>query len=348
MRKNIQKLLILIFFISSNVGFSNIQFTDQNQAGIFDVLNYQEVVEVNLEMDVDAVISNRRNTEKHPATFSFIDEKGNNQSWNINVNLRGKFRRSRCEEMPPLKLNFKKSDLKEKGFKKFDDFKLVTHCIEDESDAKELILKEYLAYKLYNQLTEESFRAQLLKINYFDTKTERTKQHWGIIIEDTAQMRNRIGAEKAAKGLNPQRDAFHAFSIKRMALFQYMIGNLDYDIASVKNIKLIKKDDKLIPIPYDFDFSFFVNAPYMTVSPEFEVTSLKDRFYLGFTEDLKHMEEVRALFLSNKNSIYQTVKQFKLLSKSSRRKTIFFLDSFFKNIENINTKPRPMLVGEIK
>ena len=106
----------------------------------------------------------KRNTEKHPAVFSFTDQSGAVQTWNIKVNLRGKFRRTRCENLAPLKLNFKKSELKAAGLAKFDDMKLVTHCMSSKSDAKALLQKEYLAYRLYNELTENSYRVQLLKI----------------------------------------------------------------------------------------------------------------------------------------------------------------------------------------
>ena len=346
MRNNIQKLLALLFILSSLQGFANNQVTEQNGLGIFDALNFQEVVEVNLEMDINAIISDRRNVEKHPAIFSFLDENGNQQTWNIKVNLRGKFRRSKCAEMPPLKLNFKKSDLKEKGFASFDDFKLVTQCVEDEEIAKELLLKEYLAYKLFNQLSEESFRVQLLKINYIDSKSNDVKNHWAFLIEDTAQMRNRLSAEKVSNSLNNKSKNFDAFSMKKMALFQYMIGNLDYDIAAARNIKLVKKADKLVAIPYDFDFSFFVNAPYLTVGPQFKVTTISDRVYLGFEEDLKNIEAVKDLFQKKKNSLYKIVRRFKWLDRKERSKILFYLDTFFDNINTIHSMPRPMLVGE--
>lgn len=342
--RNIQLLLTIILGLTSQLVFANLQPTSQIKSGIFDVLNFQEVVEVNLEMDVNGIISNRRNTEKHPATLSFTDVNGTEQIWNIKVNLRGKFRRTKCAEMPPLKLNFKKADLKAKGLGKFDDLKLVTHCVEDEEEAKTLILKEYLAYKLFNEISDESFRVQLLKINYVDLETKEQKQHFGILIEDTAQMRNRIAAEKIEPRVNLSADKFYTKSLKKVALFQYMIGNFDWDVRAIRNIKIVKRGDKLLAIPYDFDFSFFVDAPYASTGSDFQITSKTDRIYLGFEEDLKDMEEVKLFFISKKRDLYQTIKDFKLLKMGTRKRMIKYLDSFYKSIDDIKPMPKKKVV----
>jgi len=116
--------------------------------------------------------------------------------------------------------------------------KLVTQCIEDEALAKKLLLKEYLAYKLFNQLTDKSFRVQLLKINFIDSHTEEQKVQYGFLIEDTAEFRNRLGATKVDKIYNIQPELLDREQFKIVALFQYMIGNIDYDLSSGRNIYL--------------------------------------------------------------------------------------------------------------
>ena len=287
-------------------------------------------------MDLNTIISDRRSTEKYPATLSFQDVNGEEQAWNIKVNLRGKFRRMRCAEMPPLKLNFKKDDLK-----------LVTHCVQNEKEAKELLFKEYLAYKLFNEITEESFRVQLLKINYVDKISKDSKQQWGILIEDTAQMRNRIGAQKVANDTNLPPEEFEATSFKRVALFQYMIGNFDWDVCGARNLKIVQTGGKMIAIPYDFDFSFFVGAPYASFDPSLKIITKADRVYLGFDQDLKDMEEIKSYFKSKKKRIYKTIKGFKLLNVVQRKEMLNFLDTFFYNLDEIQTRPKAKLVNNL-
>jgi len=166
---------------------------------IFDVMNYQEVLEVTMEGDFTTLRNNRRSGEAQAVTLSFMDATGQEQTWNTKVTLRGHFRRMRCTAMPPMKLNFKKGDLKEVGLSKFDDMKLVTQCMEEDEESGAAVLKEYLAYKLYNGITEESFRVQLLKVTYKDTETQSTSKQWGFLIEDTAQLRNRLDVKKSER-----------------------------------------------------------------------------------------------------------------------------------------------------
>ncbi len=323
--------LIAVVFASSN------QATDPvaNQS-IFDLVNYQDIQEVTLELDLEKMLANRRSPDAFKGTFSFEDNHGEMRNWKTKVNIRGKFRRTTCTEMPPLKLNFKKGELAEAGLTLHDDFKLVTQCIEDETKAKQLLLKEFLAYKIYNELSDYSFRVQFLKINYKDLSTGKVKKQWGFIIEDTAQMRGRLAAEKFDGKFGITKDQYNYTHSKRVALFQYMIGNLDWDMyTKVHNVKVINKTNRLIPIPYDFDFSGLVSAPYARLSTNFNVKSIKDRFYLGNAEDLEDMDQTIKLFESKKEEIIDLVKNFKPLKKEERREILTYLNSFYKDIDDI-------------
>jgi len=304
---------------------------------IFDKMNYQDVLDITLEVDMQALLEDRRSQEDYKATLKFTDDKGEEQTWNTEVKLRGKFRRMKCTEMPPLKLKFKKGDLAAVGLSSSNDMKMVTHCIEERQVAKELILKEYLAYKLYNQITDESFRVQLLNVTYKDINTgEKTKQ-WAFLIEDTAQLRSRLGAEKFKEAVADEA-AFDKNQTKTMAVFEYMIGNADWKAITGKNAKIIRKGDKLMAIPYDFDFSGLVNAPYATANSNYHLTSKQDRVYLGFEDDLTDIEPTFNLFLQKQEQLIATVKDFKVLNASSRREIISYLETFFEAGANFKTK----------
>ena len=330
-RKNILNVLILLFLVTIQ-GFANAN----DVPSIFDELSYQETLEVTLEMDMEAVFANRRNKEKHKTVFTFIDKNNLTQTWNINVTLRGRYRRTRCEGMAPLKLNFKKRDLKEAGLAKFDDMKLVTHCVANKKEAKRLLAKEYATYKIFNQISEESFRVQFLKINYKDSKTGTIDQQWGILIEDTAELRARINVEKTKKLFNLDREFFHIDAYKTVAFFQYMIGNPDWSSNRVHNVKLLTKGEKYIIVPYDFDFSGIVDAPYASVNSELQIASNKDRIYLGFQEDLENYEETIQLYSSKKEDMLNVIRDCDVLTRKSRREMIKYINSFYGDLENIN------------
>jgi hypothetical protein len=127
--------------------------TGQNlntSTSIFDLMNYREVLSVTLEADFTTINSNRKEEKAREGLLTFKDEKGITQTWNIRLRPRGHFRRMKCE-MTPLKIDFSKQDLTTAGLAEFDDMKLVTHCVENKMEAKILLQKEYLAYKLYSK-----------------------------------------------------------------------------------------------------------------------------------------------------------------------------------------------------
>ena len=64
---------------------------------------------------------------------------------------------------------------------------------------------------------------------------------------------------------------------------------------------------KFIPVAYDFDMSGFVNAPYATVSPDLEITSVQERVYRGFCRNVNVMQFVRQEFIGEKPAILATL-----------------------------------------
>ena len=324
-KKTILFATLLVAFFATTTVFA--------QNSIFEVMSHKEVLSVTLKADFAAIDSSRRSDDKYKAELTFKDETGAVQTWNVNLKIRGKFRRLKCE-MAPLKINFKKKELKAAGLAKFDDMKLVTHCVSSKSAAKALLQKEYLAYKLYNELTEFSYRVQLLKINYVDVHTGKKTKHWAFLIEDTAEFRHRIDATASVENyFNLSRDTFHDGLLKIAAVYQYMIGNSDWDIESGRNVKYIIKNGKVLPIPYDFDFSGLVDAPYAIPNPNFGITSVQNRIFLGFKNDVEKLKGTFAYFKTKRMDLINLVNQFYLLDEMNREKMIYYLDSFYTTLD---------------
>lgn len=320
-------LLVLVPFIANT----------QTSQSIFDLLSNEDYTAVNMELDWSAVTSDLRNEDKHHAHLTFKDAEGTKQAWDIKVKLRGKFRRMKCTETPPFKLYFDKKDLASAGLTKHNDLKLVNFCYSDKEIAKDILLKEYLAYKMYGAITDISYRVQLLKITYKDTVTGDKIKQWAFLIEDTAQVRDRLSADKLSKDELVHLDSFDKNQVRIMALFQYMIGNADWKLQIEKNVKIIKQKNQLLAIPYDFDFSGFVNAPYARPNSNYSLTSVKDRIYLGFPKDVIHLDPTIDLFESKKKTLYKLVKTQKHLSWDSKVEIFSYLDEFFNelNVKNI-------------
>ena len=162
-------------------------------------------------------------------------------------------------DFAPLKLNFSKKDLVKAGLKEFDKLKLVTHCMDDKSISKEAVMREYLAYKLYNELSNVSLRVQLVKITYVDVNTgEKIKNRYGFLIEDIDELAARNNAEVYER-MNVQDNQLIATAENNHSFFQYMIGNADWDLKMLRNVKLLqdKRNGKITVVPFDFDFLWF-------------------------------------------------------------------------------------------
>lgn len=306
-----------------------------NSPSIFDLMSHTEVLDLTIETNWRAFDSNRRNGTEYPATIHFKDQYGQPNNWLLKVKLRGNFRRMECSDIPPLKLNFKKKDLAAAGLAKFDDYKLVTHCITDGAAAKELVLKEFLAYKLYNSLTENSFRVQLLNITFKDTETGETVKQSGFLIEDTAELRNRIGAQKVEERYSLPSTDFNQDQVRQVAVFQYAIGNFDWNLTTSRNVKFVQKDGAILAIPYDFDFAVFVDAPYATLNTNIGLKSKADRIYLGFQEALPNLTPTLARLKEQQPQLLQTISDFKLLKRKTRKNLQNYLNSYFDNYQFI-------------
>ena len=296
---------------------------------VFDQLNAQgDVLEVTLETDLDALEQLRRTDDKQPALFTYERADGSTDEYLLNVKVRGKYRRRVCD-FAPLMLKFPKKDLERRGLAKHNDIKLVTHCIDDPVLSREQVLREYLAYQLYAELTTASYRTQLVKITYRDSKSNRRMKRWGFLIEDTDEMAERVGGLEADI-LNCEFAQVNQRQEDLMTAFNLMIGNQDYSVGVCRNVKLVEMRDgrESIPVPYDFDFSGLVDASYAVPNPDYGADNLRDRVYIGRagTADLAaavaQLHEKRADFLD-------LVRNTKLLSPSARYDAAKYLDSFF-------------------
>lgn len=301
-------------------------------ATIFDQMTTaQEVLSMTLMADFSSLIENRRQNEYLPASLSYMDALGQVSNWDLKIRLRGRFRRMKCD-FPPLMLNFDKDDLKALGLAKHDKLKLVTHCMDD-PQAEQRLLREWLCYQLYQDLTPNSYRAQLVRVTYRDLDgSMETIEQFGILLEDTDEMAERLGG-KELEEMNQPDSLFDAESRFIQDLFQYMIANSDYDPKVLRNIKLVSapySDRPLTMVPYDFDFSGMVNAPYAIPKPGSGAQSVTDRIFLGERQSENVVNQVVNQFMQKQQQLFQRVDTAPFMDRASRRHARRMLETFFK------------------
>lgn len=329
------KFIKVVFFISS-VLFSYSAFGQDSIEirSVFDYLTQKEGAKILLELDLDSLMDNRKNAEYIPATLT--DEAG--KSFTLEVRTRGKFRRKRCE-IPPIKLKFPKDSLQENQFNAMNEIKLVLPCA-DRSENDQLIVREYVAYRMYESLNPDySTRARLVRLHLKDHNKKRPKKMFGLLVEHEEQVSTRTHCTIVQDwGTTPEQlDADYA---ALMALHQYFIGNTDWEIVSCRNIMLLQPPDsaKIIPVPYDFDFSGLVSAPYASPSAESGVLTVRDRFLMAQGINEQSIRKARSKFLAEKPTLYAWCRNSNLSSESSAQMTAF-LDAFFQAVEADESVP---------
>lgn len=102
-----------------------------------------------------------------PGIFEYIDTDGNKVELDLEIRARGNFRHKHCD-YPPVLLNLKRRQTAGTLFDHQNKLKLVIQCNRSER-YEQAILREYLAYRILNALTDKSFRVRLLSVTYVNT-----------------------------------------------------------------------------------------------------------------------------------------------------------------------------------
>lgn len=256
----------------------------------------------------------------------------NGESWDVELRLRGVYRRKYCD-FPPFQINFKKKHLRNAGlFDDFDKFKVVTHCVNNE-EGQNNQYEEKLIYELYGLLTDESFRVIDAGIVYkYPDDSKPAVEARILLLEPNDELAHRLQGEESDQ-YNVSTDSLIPGNYNRIALFQFMVGNSDWDVSVLRNVKLISGNPHYRLVPYDFDFAAIVYPSYARINPNYPLKDFRDRIYLGqyFFEQLPEaMEE----FVNAKDTMLDYVMDYPHLRKSRCREIANYLKRFFRLIES--------------
>jgi hypothetical protein len=252
----------------------------------------------------------------------------------IKVCARGHFRRTYCN-IPPLMVNFKSPGASK--LSKLGKLKLVIGC-GTANDDEQLILKEYLCYKMYNLLDEKSFRVRLVRVNYRDTRGKmKPFTQYAFFIEDDAELARRNNCVKKDKA-QVLTESTNRDQMTMVAVFEYLISNGDWSVPNNHNIKLIwdKQNPNNLPfaVPYDFDHSGMVNAGYAAPNELLGTESVTERVYRGFPRAMDELESTFDVYRKQKDNIINLVNNFTLLSTRNRKDLVSYIGEFYKTIND--------------
>lgn len=247
---------------------------------------------------------------------------------------------------PPLRLNFDRPALRGTLLEGQNRLKLVTRC-RGGASYEQLTVLEYTAYRLYNVVTPLSFRVRPARVTYRDSgRNGREETQFNFLIEATGDVARRnhlvaldvLSNEVSSSQLDPRAAA-------TAALFQFMIGNLDWDMVSghageecCHNGKLIAASETtrtaVVPLPYDFDYSGFVNAPYAIPPESLRVSSVRERLYRGYCRHNDQLTAAADVFRSRREQIYAVIDNETRLSESRRQTARRYVEGFFEILDD--------------
>ena len=300
-----------------------------------------EALRVSLSGPFTTIMKERSKDEYLPGAIAYTEIDGTGVALDLEIRTRGHFRHQVCD-YPPVLLNFKKHQTRGTLFDKQNKLKLVIPC-KYYANYEQIILREYLAYRILNTVTDMSFRVRLLQVSFENTEKDKEADvRYAFLIEH----KNRLAQRYGMKDLKIGRTAVADIQPDRLnltSIFEFLIGNTDFspiagapDNECCHNYVLFRKEDAdpIFAIPYDFDQSGFVNAPYATPAEPFKLRSVRQRLYRGRCVNNEYVARSLQRFRDKRDDIYALINEQEGLSSRTRKSITKYVDDFYKLINS--------------
>lgn len=288
------------------------------------------VLEITLEGPLSTVIKDTKHRNEQRFALSVQDS-----TIDVDVRVRGISRLQVCR-FPPLRLDFRGADTTDTIFSGQNKLKLVTHC-QGGADYEKNVLEEYAAYRIFNVLSEVSFRTRLARIRYIDTDDRGGKElvRHAFFIESDRELAKRNGGSV----VDTRRVTKNYLDESQTALayiFQYLIGNTDWalvraidDDTCCHNGLLVGIGERHFYVPYDFDRSGLVNARYARPDPSLRIKRVTQRQYRGYCMPGEAVRDGLREILDQQDDIIRVIRELPLLSEKDIKSRTRFVDGFF-------------------
>lgn len=330
-------LIVSVFFVAAPAAMAI-------EAGEPDPLFQDDsVIEIVIRAPMRPLLGKRPDEDYLPGTLSYTEADGSVVEFDIGIRTRGNFRRQpRVCPFPPLRVNIDKSQAEGTLFHKQNKLKLVAHCRDNSDRYEQNVIKEYLAYRILNTLTDVSYRVRLARVTYIDSEQkDDDRVQYAFFIEHKKRLSKRLGLPEISTSRISTSDLEGPYS-DLTSLFQFMIGNTDFSpIAAAEgeecchNSTLFGNEgERIYSIPYDFDMSGLVDAPYADPNPKFRIRRVTQRLYRGRCAYIDNLQTSLQLFQDNRDAIYALIAQQEQLDESSRKEVTKFIDRFYKVIDD--------------
>lgn len=277
-----------------------------------------------------------------PASLTYRTAAGPAHRLDVLVRARGGWRDAHCD-VPPLLIEIAAPP--ESGpFSGQTLLPLTTHCRTASSRYEQYVLKEYLAYRLYELFTHKSLRVRLARITYRDVgKRGRAVERFGFVVEHFDHLAGRHGTTLQNAGTLRLSDA-DAFELATLELFQYLLGNTDWSIVAGHNVVRMRDGQGVVSaVPYDFDFAGLVGAPYASPPPNLPLRSVRERLFRGFCHSRLDWERLFTRFVEQRAGVLALIDDVPGLERAQRDDVRDYVLDFFDVIASPEKRRREIV-----
>ena len=294
-------------------------------------------IRVTIQGPISSLASNRSEVPR-PGTMT-VD----GVTYPITLSARGITRKMGdiCD-FPPLRVQLTAAAPAGSLFQRQKRLKLVTHC-KRSPDFQQKVLLEYSAYRLFNLMTPMSFRARLATVDYVDTDGRPYISRVGFFLEDFDDVAKRNGMAEARVGPSIPAQRIEPGSGARFGVFEYMISNYDWSMRAgpagtqcCHNARLMSAapGDLLTTVPYDFDYSGLVDAPYSVPPEGIPIDSVRQRSYRGYCSHLAQARAVATELSSRRAEFLGVFGTIPGMNPGTQAKAAGYLQGFFTDVDS--------------
>ncbi len=319
--KNIKPFIFILLLVVGVNFQTQAHFQAKDSVAFADLFSEDEPLQIDLYADYVSLfddVSEKRTY--HDARFTVKNSSCAFNEMSIKLKTRGHFRlRKQTCNFPPLRFKF--DHAKGTIFQGQNKVKYVTHCQNSKKHYEQHTLEEFLIYRMYNIFTDYSYQVRLARVNFIDVNGRDTIQRYGFFIEDKTHLADRIGRQ-ALKFRNVKQYQVLRSNILVLSLFQYMIGNSDWDVSRLHNVDLMSVNEHSLPVavPYDFDWSAIIAHDYFVPDPQIDLEAKYKRRYKSYRWTDEEFETAFATLHEHRDDLVNLISDFTILENENRHK----------------------------
>lgn len=295
-------------------------------------------MQITIVSDFKQLFKDRDTTkeERIAARLAYLAPEGESDTMAVELATRGhsRLQKKTCD-FPPIRVYLPAKEERPRLFTGQGSLKLGVVCKPNRDEYHQYVLEEYLIYPTYNLFTDRSLRARLATATYIQEGSGDTVSvgpaFW---IEDIDDLAARHGGE-VFEYVGIRFGDVDQKTLATLGVFQYMIGNTDWALQVLHNIRVLKLPPGLYyPVPYDFDFSGIIKTPYAAPDTRLPIRSVRERLYRAACFEMEVFAPIIAEFQARKDAIYALWQDLPGRDPKRVEDSRKYLDDFYKVLEN--------------